>query len=55
MSDKATFEREYAALAQARAETGITDCTIVTWEDERDLDDGIKVVPVWKWALRQNC
>ena len=55
MSDKATFEREYAALAQARTETGITDCTIVTWEDERDLDDGIKVVPVWKWALRQNC
>ena len=55
MSDKATFEREYAALAPARAETSITDCTIVTWEDERDLDDGIKVVPVWKWALRQNC
>ena len=55
MSDKATFDRECAALAQARAETGIADCTIVTWEDERDLDDGIKVVPVWKWALRQCC
>lgn len=55
MSDKATFEREYAALAQARTETGIEDCTIVTWEDERDLDDGIKVVPVWKWSLRQGC
>lgn len=51
MSDKATFEREHAALVQARTETGITDCTVVTWEDERDLDDGIKVIPVWKWAL----
>ena len=55
MSDKATFEREYAALVQAKSETCIADCTIVTWEDERDLDDGIKVVPAWKWAMRQPC
>ena len=25
--------------------------TVLTWEDERELDDGIQVVPVWKWAL----
>ena len=52
-SDEATFAREHAALVQARSETGITDCTIVTWEDERELDCGINVVPVWKWALEE--
>ena len=25
--------------------------TVLTWEDERELDGGIQVVQVWKWAL----
>ena len=51
MSDTATFDREHSALVEAKAETGVDDCVIITWEDERELDHGIKVVPAWKWAL----
>ena len=50
MADKATFAREFDALVAARKETGITDCTIVTWDDEGEKD-GIRIVPVWKWLL----
>ena len=50
MADKTTFAREFDALVAARKETGITDCTIVTWDDEGEKD-GIRIVPVWKWLL----
>ena len=50
MSDAATFDREMHALKSAREKTGIGDCTIVTWDDEAEVD-GIRVVPAWKWLL----
>ena len=50
MADKTTFAREFDAIVAARNETGITDCTIVTWDDEGEKD-GIRIVPVWKWLL----
>ena len=53
MSDVKTKSREMTALADARQETGIDDCTIVTWDDEFDVD-GIQVVPAWKWCLAEN-
>lgn len=51
MNKSETFEREVSALRQARKLTGIEDCTIVTWDSEEVLEDGIKVVPIWKWIL----
>ena len=48
------FTREHAALVQARSETGINDCTIVTWVTERTLTEGIRIVPVWKWLLEDS-
>jgi predicted AAA+ superfamily ATPase len=49
----ATEERELTALKDARSETGVDDCTVVTWDEERE-PDGIKIAPVWKWCLRQG-
>ncbi len=54
MSDDRTSERELAALREARTETGIKDCVIVTWDTEKELEDGIRIVPVWKWCLEEN-
>ena len=54
MSDERTFARELAALRDARALTGIDDCTIVTWDNEKVLDDGIHIVPAWQWCLAQE-
>jgi predicted AAA+ superfamily ATPase len=50
MSDETTFLRETNAIRFAREKTGIQDCTIVTWDDEGEMD-GIRIVPVWKWLL----
>ena len=50
MSDETTFLRETTAIRFAREKTGIQDCTIVTWDDEGEMD-GIRIVPVWKWLL----
>lgn len=52
MSDKQTFAREMNALKDAMSETGIKDGIIVTWDDEREID-GIRIVPAWKWCVRQ--
>ena len=38
------------ALKDAMAETGIDDGTVVTWDDERDID-GVHIMPVWKWCI----
>lgn len=51
MSARSTEDRELTALRDAREETGIDDCTVVTWEEDRVLDDGIRVLPAWKWCL----
>ena len=53
MPSEVTKDREFTALADARRETGIADCTIVTWDEERE-EKGIRVVPVWKWLLEED-
>ena len=50
MSEAATFNRETNAIKFARQKKGIHDCTIVTWDDEGEID-GIRIMPVWKWLL----
>lgn len=53
LSSSATEQRELAALADARKETDVDDCTVVTWDEARDVD-GIRIVPAWKWCLEQE-
>lgn len=51
MEKSETLDRELSALRLARDEIKVKDCLIVTWDSEAVLDDGIQVVPVWKWCL----
>jgi hypothetical protein len=51
MSDQKTFDREYRGLQSAMEELSIPSGTIVTWDDEAQLDNNINVVPIWKWLL----
>ena len=53
MSVRGTAMRELGALKAARDEIKVNDCTIVTWDEEKDMD-GVKVVPAWKWCLNEN-
>ena len=50
MSSPDTEARELSAIKAARSEIKVDDCTVVTWDDERETD-GVKVVPAWKWCL----
>ena len=50
MDDERTRGREFSALVSSRRETGIDDCTIVTWDEEGE-EDGVRIVPAWKWLL----
>lgn len=51
MSNPKTFEREVRGLTRAMKALSINEGTIVTWDDEAFLENGIHVVPVWKWLL----
>ncbi|MBO4527667.1 MAG: ATP-binding protein, partial [Victivallales bacterium] len=53
MVDKATIKRELSTMKAAMDETGIQDATLVTWDDEERMEDGVRIVPVWKWALEE--
>ncbi len=54
LSSPATERRELTALKDARNEIKVDDCTVVTWDEERN-DDGIRVVPAWKWCMEERC
>jgi len=53
MVDKVTIKRELSTMKAAMDETGIQDATLVTWDDEERMEDGVRIVPVWKWALEE--
>lgn len=53
LSSSATAQREITALKDTRGEIKVDDCTIVTWDEERD-EDGIRIVPAWKWCIEQK-
>ena len=48
-----TREREISALRNARSETGIENCEIVTWDEEGE-ENGIRIVPAWKWFIAKH-
>ncbi len=52
MSDKKTFDRELRGLKNSMAELGMATGAIVAYDEEKVLDEGINVVPLWKWLLR---
>ena len=54
LSDASTVKRETTALVNAAAEMGIDSKMIITWDSESSMDDGIEVVPIWKWALKEG-
>ena len=51
MSDKKTFEREIQGLTNAMDELSFSKGVIVTWDDETNIKNKIKVIPIWKWLL----
>ncbi|MCP4704982.1 MAG: ATP-binding protein [candidate division Zixibacteria bacterium] len=51
MADEKIFQRELRGLQTVMKALAIDSGTIVTWDDELNLANGIVVVPVWKWLL----
>ena len=54
LGDEQTFSRELRGLKTASDITGCKNCTIITFDEERELEyEGltIKILPAWKWLL----
>lgn len=51
LADAETAKREIAPLVCAGAELNIAKRFIVTWNEETELADGIKVIPLWKFLI----
>jgi hypothetical protein len=51
MSNEKTFNRELRGIKAAMQELSIDNASIITWDDEQMLENGISVVPVWKWVV----
>ena len=52
LSDPRTFEREVHSLTAAGEALNIQDRTIVTRDEEKELPNGIHIVPAWKFLLK---
>jgi len=46
-----TFKREVMPLRQAGQELGIDKLYVVTWDEEKMLEDGISIIPIWKFLI----
>lgn len=51
ISRESTESRELSSLRDAAREQNIDDCTVVTWDTENEMENGVRIVPVWKWCL----
>ena len=54
LNDSATLERELHAFKSAANYIQAVETNIVIWDTERELDDGIKAVPAWKFLLDRS-
>ncbi|MEI8247331.1 MAG: ATP-binding protein [Lentisphaerota bacterium] len=54
IDNEKTFQRECRSLIETGDYMKVDERLIVTWEDERELSNGIKVVPAWKFLLSQG-
>lgn len=53
LSNPDTFDREINSLLTAGAAMNIRDMTVVTWDEEKSLENGIRIVPIWKFLLEE--
>ena len=53
MSDPSTLKREIEAFQSAAEYLNATEKLIVTWDEEKTLENNIKVIPAWKFLLEK--
>ena len=51
LSDAETMKREIPAITLAGEELKLDRRYIITWDEERALEDGTKVIPAWKFMI----
>ena len=54
MEKEETKDRELAAIRLAKDEIKVKDCFVFTWDADGVLEDGVKIVPVWKFCLEKK-
>lgn len=51
LTDPVTAKREISPLVQASKELNVIKLLIVTWNEEGNLENGIQVIPLWKFLI----
>ena len=54
VSNKDVEQREIKALVEASQELNVSNLTILTWDEKREVKKGgknIKLIPIWEWLL----
>lgn len=46
-----TYKREIPSLLLAGQELGIDELFVITWDEEKKLESGISVIPIWKFLI----
>jgi len=46
-----TYKREIPSLLLAGQELGIDQLFVITWDEEKKLEGGISVIPIWKFLI----
>ena len=54
ISDPETRKREIAPLVNAGRKLGIRQRLLITWDEEGSADDGVQIIPIWKY-LTEPC
>ncbi|RPI75723.1 MAG: ATP-binding protein, partial [Desulfobacteraceae bacterium] len=53
LSAPKTRQRELQSLRKAMDELNLKSGTIISWMDEESPQDGIEIIPAWKWLLKE--
>lgn len=54
LTDDSTYKRETDALLKFAKFTELTQFMIITYNEERTIEQGgvvMKIIPIWKWLL----
>ena len=53
LTEPKTRQRELQSLRKAMDELNLKNGTIISWMDEESPQDGIEIIPAWKWLLKE--
>ena len=51
VADPETRKREIEPLVKAGRKLGIQKRLLITWDEEETAEDGVQIIPIWKYLI----